>query len=191
VGQDGLLEDRGRVPTRHYQSITAQDHARQHNGNHMQYFYGPVNFQNAAIASNVVGSVQEMDLTSVLKSLVFEQMDSHLMDVRPDLVGTCEWLLNTPEYKQWQDPSLMAAHHGLFWIKGKAGTGKSTLLKYVANLAEARPAGAEYNLIFFYKALRASAETSSNGLFRTMLHQSLEKVPRLFNLLDKRRLKIA
>jgi hypothetical protein len=125
VEQDSLPEDRGRVPMRHYQSITAQDHARQHNGD--QYFYGPVSFQNNATRSNTVGSVQEMELTSVLKSLVFEQMDSRFMDVRPNLVGTCEWLLDTPEYKQWQDPSLMAAHHGLFWIKGKAGTGNSTL----------------------------------------------------------------
>jgi hypothetical protein len=189
VEQDGLLEDRGRVPMRHYQSITAQDHARQHNGD--QYFYGPVSFQNNATRSNTVGSVQEMELTSVLKSLVFEQMDSRFMDVRQNLMGTCEWLLHTPEYKKWQDPSLLTEHHGFLWIKGKAGTGKSTLMKYVADIADARPVGAEHNLIFFFNARGASTEASSNGLFRTMLHQLLEKVPRLFNLLDKRRLKIA
>jgi hypothetical protein len=189
VEQDGAPEDGGRLQIRHFESLIAQDHARQHNGD--QYFYGTVNFQDTATSPEVERSVRESKLAKILESLVFEHMDSRFMDVRPNLVGTCEWLLNTPEYKKWQDRSLRAVHHGLLWIKGNAGSGKSTLMKFVSDLAEARHVEAEYNLIFFFNARGTSTETSSNGLFRSMLHQLLEKIPHLLDLLDERRLKIA
>jgi hypothetical protein len=126
-----------------------------------------------------------------MESLVFKEMDARFIDVHPHLVGTCEWLSETPEYKRWVDPELLSTHHGFLWIKGKAGAGKSTLMKHASTHAESRCSASQHVLNFFFHARGGSFETTTDGLFRSLLHQILEKVPAVYDLLNKRRLGLA
>jgi hypothetical protein len=189
VRENDPAKNSDRLQARFYDTIRAQDQARQHNGD--QIFNGPFIFQDNETAPAVAIVDPEVGRKRAINSLVFDQMDLRSVEVPPNLLGTCEWLLNTPEYKQWQDPSMMSVHHGFLWIKGKAGTGKSTLMKYAADLAEARSADQEHVLNFFFNARGAPIEASPDGLFRSILHQILEKIPHLHSLLDERKLEVA
>lgn len=62
--------------------------------------------------------------------------------------NTCEWILELAEYKAWK-----AESHGLIWIKGKPGAGKSTLMAFLYNrLKEKRCSEPGIYLEFFYNA---------------------------------------
>lgn len=123
-----------------------------------------------------------------MESLEFRDMDARYMEVHPHLVGTCEWLLETPEHKRWMDPALMSTHHGFLWIKGKAEAGKSTLMKHASKHAEAGCTARQHVLNFFFHARGGSLEISTGGLFRSLLHQLLDKVPLVYDSFNKRRL---
>lgn len=172
-----------------YSHISVSDQARQQIGDN---FYAPVTFQHvAATPVTTTVPVKGSGREGLMESLEFNEMDARFVDVHPNLVGTCEWLPETPEYKSWMDPELMSTHHGFFWIKGKAGAGKSTLMKHASTYAEARCSPRQHILNFFFHARGGLLETSTDGLFRSLLHQLLEKVPAVFNSLNKRRLGLA
>ncbi|GAB7324746.1 hypothetical protein MBLNU13_g08603t1 [Cladosporium sp. NU13] len=169
-----------------YSHVSASDQARQHIGD---VFHAPVTIQHvAATLITATAPSQGAGCNRLMESLVFKEMDARFVDVHPNLVGTCEWLQETPEYKRWMDPELMSTHHGFFWIKGKAGAGKSTLMKHASTHAEARCSARQHILNFFFHARGGSLETSTDGLFRSLLHQLLEKVPTVFDPLNKRQL---
>jgi len=60
------------------------------------------------------------------------------------LEGTNQWLIDSPVFKQWHESN----NHGILWIRGASGTGKSVLAaKLITNLAaEERPV-----LYFFFR----------------------------------------
>jgi type II secretory ATPase GspE/PulE/Tfp pilus assembly ATPase PilB-like protein len=62
-------------------------------------------------------------------------------NIRVALDNTCNWLFSTMEYRDWLDRRNIAEHHGLLWIKGKPGAGKSTLMKEALHRAEAKNLG--------------------------------------------------
>jgi hypothetical protein len=171
-----------------YEGVVAQGQAYQHNGDN---FHGPVTIQHSEAPSGTpIVLDPEAERHRFMTSLIFEAMDARFIDVQPHLVGTCKWLPATPEYKRWMDPRLMPTHHGFFWIRGKAGAGKSTLMKYASAHAEQRRSATQHILNFFFHARGGSFETSTDGLVRSFLHQLLEKIPAVYHSLDKRRLKL-
>jgi hypothetical protein len=171
-----------------YSHVSASDQARQHIGD---VFHGPVTLQHIAPTSaTATVPARGVGRNRLMESLVFKEMDARFIDVHPNLVGTCEWLPETPEYKRWLDPELMSTHHGFLWIKGKAGAGKSTLMKHASMHAEAHCSARQHVLNFFFHARGGSFEISTGGLFRSLLHQLLEKVPTVYDSLNKRRLRL-
>lgn len=64
----------------------------------------------------------------------------------------------------------------MFWVKGKAGVGKSTLMRVVLQqLRESIPSC--YVISFFFNAKGDSLERSLEGMYRSLLHQMLQKIP--------------
>lgn len=119
---------------------------------------------------------------TLLKSLSFDQIDSRYDTIKRAYRKTCQWLSKTPEYLDWLDPNKLHDHHGFLWIKGKPGAGKSTLMKFVLNAAEKSK---QSNCIsFFFNARGESLERSTNGLYRSLLFQLLERIPRLQSVFD-------
>ena len=66
----------------------------------------------------------------------------------------------------------------LLWIKGKPGSGKSTLMKHAVNLAEHNRS----RFICFYVHGRGTElQKTPFGLFRSLLHQLLQLTPNLLS----------
>ncbi|KAF3004376.1 hypothetical protein E8E13_009940 [Curvularia kusanoi] len=82
---------------------------------------------------------------------------------------------------------LLDDHHGFLWIKGKAGTGKSTLMKFASANARKKKMKNETVLSFFFNARGEDLEKSTIGAYRSLLLQLVEGLPALqviFNYLS-------
>jgi hypothetical protein len=115
------------------------------------------------------------------KALRFDYMNTHLASMRPAYAGTCEWLLEREEYKTWR------ANRGFLWIKGKPGTGKSTIMKFAYNHG-AKILTDDVSLSYFFSARSTQLQCSAEGLYRSLLHQLLEMYPELSASLEKLKL---
>lgn len=57
---------------------------------------------------------------------------------------TCEWLLENKQYRAWvASRTSDAPKHRLLWIKGKAGSGKSTIMKFALKNSRRKPEPSE------------------------------------------------
>lgn len=105
------------------------------------------------------------------------------MTIKNGHAKTCKWLLKMPEYLDWLDINTLIEHHGFLWIKGKPGTGKSTLMKFAH--AHARKTMKDRIIIsFFFNARGEDLEKSTAGMYRALLLQLLERVPELQCVFD-------
>lgn len=111
-----------------------------------------------------------------MESLRFDQIDARQMNIKSAHAKTCKWLLNSSQYIDWLDASKTDEHHGFLWIKGKAGAGKSTLMKFATVNARKTMKGSTV-LTFFFNARGEEIEKSTIGTYRSLLLQLLEAFP--------------
>lgn len=118
----------------------------------------------------------------IIKSLHFKQIKERQSEIKEAHTATFEWIFQTSTAVNFV-PWLISGD-GIYWIAGKAGSGKSTLMKFLQNHAQTRAnlrrwAG-NRNLIvashFFWSA-GTTMQKSQNGLFRTLLCQILIQCP--------------
>ncbi|CAN9251157.1 unnamed protein product, partial [Alternaria alternata] len=115
---------------------------------------------------------------NLLDSLRFSQIDARQMTIKTAHAKTCRWLLKSEQYLSWLDKTKVGEHHGFLWIKGKAGTGKSTLMKFA--LVNAPKMMKDHIVIsFFFNARGENMEKSTIGTYRSLLLQLLERLPPL------------
>ncbi|PVH69241.1 hypothetical protein DL98DRAFT_400135, partial [Cadophora sp. DSE1049] len=120
---------------------------------------------------------------SLLDSLRFAQIDARQMTIKAAHAKTCRWLLKSEQYLDWLDTIKVGEHHGFLWIKGKAGTGKSTLMKFT--LVNARRTMKDHIVLsFFFNARGEDMEKSTIGTYRSLLLQLLERLPALQSIFD-------
>jgi hypothetical protein len=129
---------------------------------------------------------------TLLKSLQFEQMTSRQSAIRGAHDATCRWLLQDPTYLDWLEPARIHQHRNFLWIKGKAGSGKSTIMKFahrklLSSVAKhptnwsgitgkivGRVVATPVVVAFFFTARGTSIERSTIGMYRSLLAQLLE-----------------
>ncbi|RLL95911.1 hypothetical protein CFD26_103521 [Aspergillus turcosus] len=147
----------------------------------------------AAYAKELLGVISpRCPLTSAhdhrqqcLKALDFHRREKRQSTIKEALSETCTWLLARPEYQKWLDSRLLHEHNGFLWIKGKAGTGKSTLMKFAFDNAKQETSNSGAIVIsFFFNARGNKLEKSTTGMYRSLLFQLFERLPRLQNILD-------
>jgi ankyrin repeat protein len=97
-------------------------------------------------------------------------MQDRSHDIDSAAAGTCEWLLRHEKYTTWA-----ACDRGLLWIKGKPGSGKSTVLKYALSNHKVRDGALV--LSFFFHGRGDELQKSPLGFFRSLLHQILGQTP--------------
>ncbi|KAI3011329.1 hypothetical protein CBS147352_1920 [Aspergillus niger] len=107
-----------------------------------------------------------------LDLLTFPQAQYRLDEITDPHDTTCAWVLERPEFKTWMSGEDLKRHGGFFWIKGKPGAGKSTLMKYL--LPKAKQFGKDTVISsFFFHAQGVDLERSTVGMYRSLLHQLL------------------
>ncbi|KAK0726499.1 prion-inhibition and propagation-domain-containing protein [Apiosordaria backusii] len=118
----------------------------------------------------------------VLDTLWFRQIDDRREIITSAHSQTLKWALEPPLPDQsWSDLSLwLRSGSGVYWISGKAGSGKSTLMKYLVHhpttdaLLQIWADGTELiSPHFFFYYLGTKDQKSFTGLTRTLLHHIL------------------
>ena len=131
------------------------------------------------------GTEQSTRRQQLLDSLQFDQIDKRKLNITGAHGKTCQWLLQFPAYKRWLDHQGAATHHGLFWIRGKPGAGKSTLMKFIyGRMRKKDKRHATLTISFFFHARGSYLERSILGMYRSLLFQLLEAFPDLQQLFD-------
>jgi ankyrin repeat protein len=94
-------------------------------------------------------------------------------DTKRAYANTCDWITRHQSYTTW-----LKEGSGILWIKGKPGSGKSTLMEYLLRDFEKQ---ARYQksiqLSFFLHGRGTALQKSRLGMFRSLLHQLLLRVP--------------
>lgn len=161
--------------TREYRQNVARDNARVQYGDqhhqHHHYYARPGDRPDTE-------HMREDSMQQLLASLSFPQQNYRFATIEPAFRHTCQWFLTTPEYIRWRDWKLREAHHGIFWLKGKPGAGKSTIIKYALDHANATHTG-ERNISFAFNARGERLEKCTEGMYRSLLSQVARSVPSL------------
>lgn len=146
----------------------------------------PLDSEEDAIASRrpVGGTVKftEEQRRKLLESLEFDQFNARQKTIKLAHKKTCSWLLRREEYLNWLDVTKFKDHHGFLWIKGKPGTGKSTIMNF-AHLEAKRKMKDKFVISFFFNARGEHLEKSTIGMYRSLLSQLLQSFPKLQEVL--------
>jgi ankyrin repeat protein/Cdc6-like AAA superfamily ATPase len=122
--------------------------------------------------------VEEERRKTFMEALAFRRMEYREMAVEHAYATTCQWIFKEEAFLKWRDPAFREMNRGIFWIKGKPGSGKSTLMKCVLEHIR-RKRGACTIASFFFNARGEALEKTTEGCYRTLLHQLHEQVPGL------------
>jgi hypothetical protein len=161
-------------PDQQFAEFHTQGSSRVHAGNSY------VEQQNIYYASQPTSTSASSKLQD---ALAFPEMGLRSVNIPSAQPQTCGWLFESAEYKRWHDPSFRSKHHGILWLKGKPGAGKSTLMK--AALRHARTATDPDRLVsFFFNARGQELEKSTEGMYRSLLHQVVLEVDTLPDLVE-------
>lgn len=107
---------------------------------------------------------------AVIKSLRFPEWNARYNEIGDATDGTCFWILQHDAYRQWLHDG-----QGILWIKGKPGSGKSTLMKFIMGHQKSRMAPSSTISWFFFNWRGVSLENSLEGMLRSLLCQMLEQ----------------
>lgn len=162
-----------------YAHMTVKDSARLHAGNsyvgHQHNYYAPPTHREGFYPTDL----------SLKNAVAFPDMNLRSVSIAREQSQTCEWLFETPEYKRWRNPAFRSLHHGILWIRGKPGAGKSTLMKYAVRKHREDSKRHDRQISFFFNARGKSAlEKSTEGMYRALLHQVVEEVPQLQDMAE-------
>lgn len=107
-----------------------------------------------------------------LQSLASPEMRERRNDIANAASNTCTWLSGDPKYLQWSK-----SQHGLLWIRGHPGAGKSALMKYASEAVRSRRSGIFASFFFYGGGI--PIQKIQLGLFRSLLYQIVQQVPSL------------
>ena len=132
------------------------------------------------------GLIFDEQYQECLKSLNFAEARDRLQDVKPAYERTYEWLFGRQvgfgDWLQGKDPSNM------YWIHGKPGSGKSTVMKFIMGLSLTRQLLEAYDrndwLIagYFFHNRGTTAQKSIVSFLNEILFQLLAQRKELFSL---------
>ncbi|RSM04103.1 hypothetical protein CEP52_007075 [Fusarium oligoseptatum] len=124
----------------------------------------------------------------ILSTLWFRMIDDRRETITDAHRETFQWALEPPAYHQpWDDLSRwLRAGSGIYWIAGKAGSGKSTLMKYIYSSAVTKYLLSEWagdspcsTADFFFWYLGTPEQKTQGGLSRALLYKILSSHPNL------------
>ena len=118
-----------------------------------------------------------LDENACLRTLAFTEMHSREGRVELAAQNTGDWLLDDKDFQDWAQRKRLDEHHGFFWIQGKPGSGKSTLIKKAySHLQDLSRDPTSIIAAFYFNARGSETEKSPAGLFRTLLHSLFQQL---------------
>ncbi|KAL2825093.1 hypothetical protein BDW59DRAFT_146785 [Aspergillus cavernicola] len=139
------------------------------------------------LSSGLTGLIQEVQAADkyrqIITSLLFTTMKRRHDQIHNAHFKTLSWVYD-PSKTTLMD--WINQGNGIYWITGQAGSGKSTLMKYIAQSPEVRQgleawAGNKtlYTASFYFWNPGVSLQKSQLGLLQSMLYQILRTDPNL------------
>ena len=139
----------------------------------------------AATLADCPSNVSDIAISLILlDSLDFEQRKFKHSKIQKAHPGTFEWVFST-KFKSW-----LQASDPIFWISGKPGSGKSTLMKHLVDNSRTSTAlsswSGSHKLViadYYFWINGTDLQRSQEGLFRALLHDILCRDPKLIKRL--------
>ncbi|TAQ87101.1 hypothetical protein B7494_g4578 [Chlorociboria aeruginascens] len=126
---------------------------------------------------------------AIMRWLNFRQMSWRYEEIPLAFIQTFQWIFQRARDDLWDDFTAHLTQKDVtlpYWINGKAGSGKSTLMKFIVDdprtmEALRKWAGGEQLLVvkFFFWNLGTLLQKSNVGMLRSLIHSVLEKYPEL------------
>ena len=137
--------------------------------------------------------LHERATKAVLESLFFPTITERYEKIAEAHKKTFEWVFRPlvdeedPKDTQWSDfVEWLSEGQGIYWINGKAASGKSTLMKFIydhqktkENLQQWADGKPLYIAKFFFWWAGTEIQKSQNGLLRTLLFDTLRQMPQM------------
>jgi hypothetical protein len=102
--------------------------------------------------------------------------------------GSCHWIYDIPVFRDWAQGDSVS----MFWIQGKAGSGKSTMMKWItqsqafsAMLSESAHMRNSRIIFSQFWASGTPLQRSDEGLLRSILFQILQGQPSLVQVVKR------
>lgn len=123
----------------------------------------------------------------LLESLYFPDMHAREEGIDEAHKHTFEWIFDKPdnEVRPWHNfVDWLQKGHGAYWISGKAGSGKSTLMNFICHDPRTEAAlkiwsgtNEIFTPNFFFWSPGSQLQKSLAGLLRSLIYQILERFP--------------
>ena len=115
-------------------------------------------------------------------------MNGRTYDITTASETSVQWLVEDSDYVKWQK-----SDKGMLWIKGKPGSGKSTLMKFISSQDVMTQNSRDSMLVaFFFNSRGVELQRTLPGFFRMLLYHLINQVKSLQSrFLDHCRLKQA
>ena len=117
----------------------------------------------------------------LLQSLGFESMNLRQNEIEERHDKTFEWIYSgDPEHFGYSLRQWLKTGEGVYWISGKAGSGKSTFIKFLCQDIRTQEALQDWReetviLSFFFLRSGSALQRSFKGLLTALLYQLLQK----------------
>ncbi|KAH6719510.1 hypothetical protein BKA61DRAFT_472972, partial [Leptodontidium sp. MPI-SDFR-AT-0119] len=134
--------------------------------------------------------------SSILNHLLYTAMPKRYESVVEAHPKTFEWALQDADSSSLNKTNLstwLKSEHGLYWISGKPGSGKSTLMKhilddertqiYLERWAHQEPSAPLVVASFFFWNSGTLEQRSQIGMLRSLLFQVLDQKPKLLPII--------
>ena len=117
--------------------------------------------------------VEEERYEIFMEALKFKDMDLRRAAIGAAYAETCQWIFKNQDYNEWRKIPPGDQQCALLWIRGKPGSGKSTLMKCIMeHLQKERH---DHVVTFFFNARgRELLGRSAAGCYRSLLYQLLK-----------------
>ncbi|KAF4549910.1 NACHT domain-containing protein 4 [Elsinoe fawcettii] len=154
-----------------------------------QTFHGSATFNTYHGSPSVLGGAALTEESAEAKRrrwldiLYFQEYENRQRTVPLRQGSTCEWLLRNQEFTQWQQVGDSSRDHDFLWLRGKPGTGKSTLMKYAHDYLRNTHSGKDV-AAFFFHARGISLQHNLEGMYRSLLYQIYSMRPSVQTCLD-------
>lgn len=140
---------------------------------------GPVDCVSAQI-----GDIENQKRRAIIESLRYSDMRLRKDTIPLTYRNTFDWIFS----EQYRFRSWLESESGMFWISGKVGSGKSTLMKSISEHALTRNMLAywaapheAHSLDFYFWYTGSELQKSQEGLLRSILHDIFKRYPDLLS----------